>query len=132
MIGKCRVDSHSIHMMRSVDTKATIHAIISAIYLSQYRIRKLAYRETHEPNDSGSINQQDIKSLLSAPAHRIQSSTNQSLHRRQWSVRSRQRDARAVRYRDSLQTLLHHLMTGKLRVRDLDPTDHSHDGTAAG
>ena len=33
---------------------------------------------------------------------------------------------------DSLfKTLLHHLMTGKLRVRDLDPTDHSHDGTAA-
>jgi type I restriction enzyme S subunit len=30
------------------------------------------------------------------------------------------------------RTLLHHLMTGKLRVRDLDPTDHSHDGTAAG
>src|SRR5271157_1961252 len=30
------------------------------------------------------------------------------------------------------KTLLHHLMTGKLRVRDLDPTDHSHDGTAAG
>jgi len=29
-------------------------------------------------------------------------------------------------------SLLHHLMTGKLRVRDLDPTDHSHDGTAAG
>jgi type I restriction enzyme S subunit len=34
---------------------------------------------------------------------------------------------------DSLfKTLLHHLMTGKLRVRDLDPTDHSHSGTAAG
>jgi len=34
---------------------------------------------------------------------------------------------------DSLfKTLLHHLMTGKLRVRDLDPIDHSHDGTAAG
>jgi len=30
------------------------------------------------------------------------------------------------------RTLLHHLMTGKLRVKDLDPTDHSHDGTAAG
>ena len=28
--------------------------------------------------------------------------------------------------------LLHHLMTGKLRVRDLDPTDHSQHGTAAG
>jgi len=28
-------------------------------------------------------------------------------------------------------SLLSHLMTGKLRVRDLDPTDHSHDGTAA-
>jgi type I restriction enzyme, S subunit len=28
--------------------------------------------------------------------------------------------------------LLHNLMTGKLRVRDLDPTDHFHDGTAAG
>jgi len=29
-------------------------------------------------------------------------------------------------------SLLHHLMTGKLRVKDLDPTDHFHDGTAAG
>ena len=28
--------------------------------------------------------------------------------------------------------LLHDLMTGKLRVRDLDPTDHSQHGTAAG
>jgi len=34
---------------------------------------------------------------------------------------------------DSLfKTLLHHLMIGKLRARDLDPADHSHDGTAAG
>jgi len=30
------------------------------------------------------------------------------------------------------QSLLHHLMTGKLRVKDLDPTDHSHHGTAVG
>src|SRR5271157_1985661 len=32
----------------------------------------------------------------------------------------------------SFRSILHHLMTGKLRVRDLDPTDHSHDGTAGG
>jgi type I restriction enzyme S subunit len=30
------------------------------------------------------------------------------------------------------ESLMQKLMTGKLRVRDLDPTDHFHDGTAAG
>jgi len=118
------------NMMRlAVDTKATTTRYIICYLLSRFAKKQL--REKARVVHQASINQQDLKSLLvPLPQPVIQKQIAHCI-----AVVERRIDAERARssaVATLFNSLLHHLMTGKLRVRDLDPTDHSHDGTAAG
>jgi len=95
--------------------------------MTQDRLKGLATRAIGQSN----INATKLRSLLiPLPSLEVQREISASLR-----AVDQKLDSEEVRKKglDALfSTLLHHLMTGKLRVRDLDTTDHSHDGTAGG
>ena len=95
--------------------------------MTQARLKGLATRAVSQSN----INATKLRGLrIPLPSLEVQREIAASLQvvdRKLESEEARKNGLDAL-----FSTLLYHLMTGKLRVRDLDPTDHSHDGTAAG
>jgi len=95
--------------------------------ITQARLKGLATRAVSQSN----INATKLRGLrIPLPSLEVQreiAASLQAVDRKLESEEARKKGLDAL-----FSTLLHHLTTGKLRVRDLDTTDHSHDGTAGG